>query len=734
MTNKTNKINPKNIFAWAHVLLTWLNISLIKDNRALQSILKVVSKLNNILINRGIAQLLLYVKTLRLEFIKILFKLESLEDVKNISNVPKPLKPLIRIIKDSPNYPVFRLILSALYLTRAIRLKPTASFKTISDLPTYCDAFFDGLEKDVRLFLKDLGLDSRRFGQRPSTLDWKEFHMSSKSGPNGHALWSSFVDNAVLPEDLRQAIGVVGGEKLKDLMDRNLILSRDKIPHFFNRFKSSRREVVLRKLVIIPDKEGKTREIAIGDYWTQCALKPLNNKIFRIFQSIEQDCTHQQTKHLGKIVPREGSSYHSIDLTAFSDRFPIKLEHLILSVWLGKEYADSWKHMMVGYPLESPIGPIVYGTGNPMGFYSSWATASLAHHFIIWKACKQANRNWRRCPYMLLGDDIVICDDEVAYQYREVLLPKLGVDYSVPKTHISLYGYEFAKQFILHNQNISPFPLAALYERRNSPIESVGIILRELWTKDWTSDIAPILKNYFVLVQKWPRPKYQAFEPKIKLVVSLLSYLQGRGDLGTAILEYVTNWTGISKWQSPNLHFSMFGKWTAMKVVHKLFLESRDRVTNYGGSKLPLGELATQMVMQITSLRDGGADCFDLIESVPFLQVYGRAEEVFLKLQGDLNDRGLGEDGEALREYIGKVDIPLSDRDFYVRHRDVLVIKALKASRLIEEIIKTTPQVVSWNGRLDFTLPWWEFTHYSGELLEDRRMPPRVKPDPGLKH
>jgi hypothetical protein len=35
--------------------------------------------------------------------------------------------------------------------------------------------------------------------------------------------------------------------------------------------------VIIRKLTGIEDKEGKTRVIAIGDYWSQTALKPLHS-------------------------------------------------------------------------------------------------------------------------------------------------------------------------------------------------------------------------------------------------------------------------------------------------------------------------------------------------------------------------------------------------------------------------------------------------------------------------
>lgn len=94
------------------------------------------------------------------------------------------------------------------------------------------------------------------------------------------------------------------------------------------------------------------------------------------------------------------------------------------------------------------------------------------------------------------------------------------------------------------------------------------------------------------------------------------------------------------------------------------------------------------MVMEITSLRDGGADCFDLIEAVPFLQVYGQAEETYLSLLGDVSNIGFSFSESKIKSAFGKVDIPLSDRDFYTRHRDVLIVKSLRASRHIVEIVK----------------------------------------------
>jgi len=47
--------------------------------------------------------------------------------------------------------------------------------------------------------------------------------------------------------------------------------------------------------------------------------------------------------------------------------------------------------------------------------------------------------------YILLGDDIVIRNDKVAQKYITIMT-RLGVDISIPKTHVSKNTYEFAKR------------------------------------------------------------------------------------------------------------------------------------------------------------------------------------------------------------------------------------------------------------------------------------------------
>jgi len=81
-----------------------------------------------------------------------------------------------------------------------------------------------------------------------------------------------------------------------------------------------------------------------------------------------------------------------------------------------------------------------------MGALSSWAMLALTHHFIVqFAALKSGYRGW--FPYyVVLGDDIVIFDDDVATEYRHIM-SDLGVEIGLAKSLDSSEYFEFAKRF-----------------------------------------------------------------------------------------------------------------------------------------------------------------------------------------------------------------------------------------------------------------------------------------------
>jgi len=69
--------------------------------------------------------------------------------------------------------------------------------------------------------------------------------------------------------------------------------------------------------------------------------------------------------------------FHSIDLSAATDRMPILLQKRIVSQFMTKDKADAWHRLLTRCPfaLASPLSDgqseVRYETGQPMGAYSS---------------------------------------------------------------------------------------------------------------------------------------------------------------------------------------------------------------------------------------------------------------------------------------------------------------------------------------------------------------------------
>jgi hypothetical protein len=118
---------------------------------------------------------------------------------------------------------------------------------------------------------------------------------------------------------------------------------------------------------------------------------------------------------------------------------------------------------MVDYPFELHGNKFSYTVGNPMGFYSSWASFTLAHHFVMYRCCRELNIPYKEAKYVILGDDVLIGDHSLAKLYKE-MITNLGVDFSPLKSHESPTLFEFAKRYFVDGCEISPFPVSSIKE------------------------------------------------------------------------------------------------------------------------------------------------------------------------------------------------------------------------------------------------------------------------------
>jgi hypothetical protein len=292
--------------------------------------------------------------------------------------------------------------------------------------------------------------------------EWVECHVSTKAGPNAQAMVGSVEDAHLLTDQQMSDIAVLGGESVLGAIANARLFSP---LAWLAKFKLTPKGRSAR-LSLVRDKEAKVRIVAILDYWSQSVLKPLHDSAMSFLKGLRSDCTFNQGSFRAKLAHK--GPYHSLDLTAATDRFPVWLQVAVLSVLVAADYADAWRRLIIDRDYDvswvrHTKQTVRYACGQPMGAYSSWAIFSICHHVIVRVAAQRAGKPVSFSNYVLLGDDIVIGDDAVAEHYRAIM-SELGVEISVPKSHVSSDTYEFAKRWIHDGTEVTGAPLGSLFE------------------------------------------------------------------------------------------------------------------------------------------------------------------------------------------------------------------------------------------------------------------------------
>jgi hypothetical protein len=215
-------------------------------------------------------------------------------------------------------------------------------------------------------------------------------------------------------------------------------------------------EFFVGKLGVVKDQAGKSRIVGITNYWIQVALKPLHRVIFEALRGIPMDGTHDQLAPLRRLIAMvpQGTTFHSFDLSAATDRLPIAVQADILNI-LFPGLGTDWMRLLESIFWAYKGKEYKYAVGQPMGAYSSWAMLALAHHVLVQVAALRAGK-LRFTSYAVLGDDIVIADDAVAAEYLAIM-QYLGVSINLSKSLQSSRFLEFAKRWVGPNGvEISP--------------------------------------------------------------------------------------------------------------------------------------------------------------------------------------------------------------------------------------------------------------------------------------
>nr|UPW42220.1 MAG: putative RNA dependent RNA polymerase [Inner Mongolia grassland mitovirus 8] len=219
---------------------------------------------------------------------------------------------------------------------------------------------------------------------------------------------------------------------------------------------------------------GKLRVFAIVDSITQNMLAPLHSFMFSVLKSIPNDGTFDQEKSIKRSQEKSvlsGKAY-SFDLSAATDRLPVKLTSKILSRIFSDDFAESWVQLMTDREFYfsqsaqskySAPEKLKYAVGQPMGALSSWPALALTHHWILQYCSSLLGRTDWETQYEILGDDLVVFDSELADKYLEVAR-LLGVEINLNKSISSPNKpvFEFAKRTCVGNTNVSPIPVKQL--------------------------------------------------------------------------------------------------------------------------------------------------------------------------------------------------------------------------------------------------------------------------------
>jgi hypothetical protein len=210
---------------------------------------------------------------------------------------------------------------------------------------------------------------------------------------------------------------------------------------------------------------GKTRIFAIGDYWSQLSLKPLQIALYRTLQSISTDATSDQDKGFTTLVEESsGSETYCFDLSSASDRIPAVMQKYRLELMANRHVADSWYRVMTkrDFFVKATGQSVRWKVGQPLGLLSSFPSFALWHHDIVQFAANWENIHKGRPlrffkQYRILGDDIVVYNREVARRYQW-LLKKVGLTINLTKSVIGdkmNSQIEFAKRLALRGKEMS---------------------------------------------------------------------------------------------------------------------------------------------------------------------------------------------------------------------------------------------------------------------------------------
>lgn len=317
------------------------------SDKLMKPLLRYMKRINHISSHRGIKFAVNYNKLVRLSFTRYLANhLSVLGGIRlrldGLAYCLYHLSPFLHNDNKEICRQDIQIIMTMLSCPRALRLTVNPDFSSITTtgsvikMGKYNDSF--------RRFVKRLKkLSPNNFAKRKKSLllrnpSFSAYHLSTKIGPSSmQSTYSCLNDLGNLPSHLIRSMKMLGGSEFRKQLD-SLLLSYPELARIFDQPIGIKTPI--RRISVFPDSEGKTRIIAIGDYWSQTVLRPIHDVIYSVLQDIPADQTFCQAEGISALLSMD-TKHFCFDLTAFTDRFPMTIVKGLLSVLVGAEKAEA---------------------------------------------------------------------------------------------------------------------------------------------------------------------------------------------------------------------------------------------------------------------------------------------------------------------------------------------------------------------------------------------------------
>lgn len=428
------------------------------------------------------------------------------------SNFPILLYKHFGTLLKSPSEDDQRAALSLLRCYESIFLTPEPNLGTICD-PSTGNLNFQRIrpsfDKFLRtsIFMQDLRFSFEGFRAKRAKHNKARgpcLHYTGKSGISGPSLITAGAQSRAIRDNLKDDL-IKFSEQFelsdyKEILESNQSYHPDGSSDLFSESTERLKELNTNvgKVLFLPAKGGKTRLVAVGNYWIQEALIQLHRVEYETLRNLKCDGTYAQESAFKRVLEASArTGVWSFDLTAATDRFPIDPQTAVLR-HLNTEVGDLWDKILKSLTFVYEGIPLKYAVGQPMGLYSSWATFTLSHHVIIQYAAWKAGAKHPFQDYAVLGDDVAIWHERTAKEYRYLMVEVFQVSISEAKSFVPEFPNkpciaEFAKRISKYGKEFTPISPEQSRSAWNS-VSEFPMFLEWLQSRNYDIASAPVSK------------------------------------------------------------------------------------------------------------------------------------------------------------------------------------------------------------------------------------------------